>query len=326
MTIQPWAKCLSWDIGPDIGSLTLRAVPGLPVIWALGTVDGWTPQDPVFDLRLRDGSVRTFPLAESGGAWSASLTASDTEVLHHARHARLRDGERVIAAGPFAAHSGWAASSRPAPQPQPPGMHMDLGPDISSITLRVIPGMPVTWVFEPIDGYTPVAPVLQFRLPSGPVTHPIVDGALTLDAGQTADIAAASAVRLADSGQVIAAGHLRALSGWDADCTGGSVPVRIVAGAPGRGIVSISAPDEVGVATVTYTDGTVEQLAFPSASGGVSMAQVAAAIAEALGGLSSGGAVHLGEGPPPDLIVGAVVGDVYIDTETGTIYALQTGA
>lgn len=216
VTIQP---CPSWDIGPDIGSLTLRAVPGLPVTWALGTVDGWTPQDPVFDLRFRDGSVRTFPLTESGGAWTASLTASDTEVLQHARHARLRDGERVIAAG-----------------------------------------------------------------------------------------------------------RLRALSGWDADCTGGTVPVRIVAGAPGRGIVSISAPDEAGVATVTYTDGTIEQLAFPTASGGVSMSQVAAAIAEALSGLSSGGAVHLGEGPPPDLIVGAVVGDVYIDTVTGTIYALQTGA
>lgn len=42
--------------------------------------------------------------------------------------------------------------------------------------------------------------------------------------------------------------------------------------------------------------------------------------------LSSGGSVHNGEGPPPDLIVGAKVGDIYIDTTTGFMYELEPGA
>ena len=38
--------------------------------------------------------------------------------------------------------------------------------------------------------------------------------------------------------------------------------------------------------------------------------------------LSSGGSIHVGDGPPPDFIYGARIGDVYIDTETGDLYKL----
>lgn len=59
------------------------------------------------------------------------------------------------------------------------------------------------------------------------------------------------------------------------------------------------------------------------AAGAVDPAIVQAAVDAALDGrLSSGGSVHLGEGPPPELIVGARVGDIYIDTIDGTIYQL----
>lgn len=58
-------------------------------------------------------------------------------------------------------------------------------------------------------------------------------------------------------------------------------------------------------------------------AGTVDPAAVAAAVDEALDGrLSSGGSTHLGQGAPPDLIVGARVGDIYIDTVSGTIYRL----
>lgn len=38
--------------------------------------------------------------------------------------------------------------------------------------------------------------------------------------------------------------------------------------------------------------------------------------------LSSGGSIHVGDGPPPYFIHGARIGDVYIDTETGDLYRL----
>lgn len=38
--------------------------------------------------------------------------------------------------------------------------------------------------------------------------------------------------------------------------------------------------------------------------------------------LSSGGSIHVGDGPPPDFIYGARISDVYIDTETGDLYRL----
>ena len=39
-------------------------------------------------------------------------------------------------------------------------------------------------------------------------------------------------------------------------------------------------------------------------------------------GLSSGGSVHLGEGPPPTVIPGARLKDIYIDTLTNNLYEL----
>ena len=41
--------------------------------------------------------------------------------------------------------------------------------------------------------------------------------------------------------------------------------------------------------------------------------------------LSSGGAVHLGDGPPPLFIPGAQVKDIYSDQLTGNIYLLEEG-
>lgn len=51
------------------------------------------------------------------------------------------------------------------------------------------------------------------------------------------------------------------------------------------------------------------------------------ALVEQLSGVtvSSGGSIHLGDGPPPDLIPGAQVKDVYLDNLTGHIYILQEG-
>lgn len=50
-------------------------------------------------------------------------------------------------------------------------------------------------------------------------------------------------------------------------------------------------------------------------------------IVDSLSGLvlSSGGAIHYGEGPPPALIVGAQPKDAYLDTLTGNIYFLEEG-
>lgn len=50
-------------------------------------------------------------------------------------------------------------------------------------------------------------------------------------------------------------------------------------------------------------------------------------VAEAVAGaMSSGGSVHLGDGPPPDFIAGSKVGDVYIDQTNLTIYQMEAGA
>lgn len=46
------------------------------------------------------------------------------------------------------------------------------------------------------------------------------------------------------------------------------------------------------------------------------------AVAQAM---SSGGSIHLGEGPPPDFIPGSKVGDVYIDQTNLNIYQMETG-
>lgn len=50
-------------------------------------------------------------------------------------------------------------------------------------------------------------------------------------------------------------------------------------------------------------------------------------VADAVAGaLSSGGSVHLGDGPPPEFIAGSKVGDVYIDQTNLTIYQMEAGA
>lgn len=62
-----------------------------------------------------------------------------------------------------------------------------------------------------------------------------------------------------------------------------------------------------------------------STGGGVSRIELDTAISDALATLSAGGSIFLGEGPPPDLIPGVKVGDVYVNTATGDLYRLETG-
>ena len=110
---MPSGSCLGWDIGPTVGALTLRAIPGFPVTWALGPVEGYVPADPVFEVRLSDWTVLSFPAP--GGA--VALTADQTAPLRHASSARLIDSGQVIAAGPFRVMKSWSADCAPVTAP-----------------------------------------------------------------------------------------------------------------------------------------------------------------------------------------------------------------
>lgn len=250
------ADCFGWNLGPSVGYLTVRAIPGLPATWVLDPVDGYTPVVPVIEVQLADGSVLTFPLV------NGQVTVVDTTPLRNARRARLVDQGVVVAAGRFRAISGWDADySDPTPARRD-GPGWDIGPSVGSLTVRAIPGLPVTWVLDPIDGYTPVAPVIEVQLDDRSVlAFPLVGGQVTV--ADTTPLQTARRARLVDQGSVVAAGRFRAISGWDADCTGGSVPVRFVAGASGVGIASVTDLDGDGVALVTFTDGTTSGLPLP---------------------------------------------------------------
>lgn len=250
------ADCLSWDIGPSVGSLTVRAIPGLPVTWVLDPVDGYTPASPVIEVQLSDRSVLSFPLVDG------RVTVADTTPLQDARRARLVDQGVVVAAGRFWVISGWDADYTDPTPVHRGGPGWDIGPSVGSLTARAIPGLPVTWVLDPVDGYTPVAPVIEVQLADRSVlSFPLVNGQVTV--AETTPLQNARRARLVDQGVVVAAGRFRAISGWDADCTGGSVPVRFVAGAPGVGIASVTDLDGDGVALVTFTDGTTSGLPLP---------------------------------------------------------------
>lgn len=123
----------------------------------------------------------------------------------------------------------------------------DIGPDIAKLTLRAVPGLPVTWPLTPIpDDWTPVQPVFEVRMGDGTVTsYPLTRTAMegepesvwltVLTAEQTSALDGRGRARLIDSGQVIAAGPFRRLSGWSANVTPVSMPARILAGPPGTG-------------------------------------------------------------------------------------------
>lgn len=96
---------------------------------------------------------------------------------------------------------------------------------------------------------------------------------------------------------------------------------------PGVTVQQVTLPVGGPGVLVKDTSGVIGWEDVAAATGGVSLTQVRSEIDTRLAAvLSSGGSVHLGTGPPPDLIVGAKVGDVYIDTATGDLYELQAGA
>lgn len=122
-----------WDIGPDIAKLTLRAVPGLPVTWPLTPIpDDWSPIAPVFEVRMEDGTVTSYPLTETvldgepEPVWLTVLTAEQTSALDGRGRARLIDSGSLIAAGRFRRLSAWSANVTPVSMPArvlagPPG-------------------------------------------------------------------------------------------------------------------------------------------------------------------------------------------------------------
>lgn len=79
--------------------------------------------------------------------------------------------------------------------------------------------------------------------------------------------------------------------------------------------------------TVSARMASLEQTMETIQAGAVDPAVIEAAVESQLAGvLSAGGSIFLGEAAPPDLVVGAMVGDVYVNTTTGDLYQLQTGA
>lgn len=140
----------------------------------------------------------------------------------------------------------------------------DIGPDIAPLTLRAVPGFPVTWPLDPIPpGWTPVAPVFEVRLHDGTeLTYPLAvtpfgatsEWAVTLTGAETSALATGRHARLTDSGTAIAAGPFRAMSGWSANVTPVSMPARILAGPPGSGGTGGLSVIDNGDGTLTLTD------------------------------------------------------------------------
>lgn len=98
-----------WVVGPSIGRVTLRAVPGLAVVWPVPQIEAHAPAAPVWEVKLRGGETRAFPVV---GA-AAALTAEDTADLVRGIAARLLDAGAVVLAGEYVAMSGWAAEGLP---------------------------------------------------------------------------------------------------------------------------------------------------------------------------------------------------------------------
>ena len=120
-----------------------------------------------------------------------------------------------------------------------------IGPDIASLELRVVPGLPVTWPLTPLpDNWVPNEPVINILLPDNVIiSFPLVYGSLggeevwytTLTGEQTLNIESGEYVNLSDTNADIAAGRLTKLSRWRSNVTPVSMPARILAGPPGTG-------------------------------------------------------------------------------------------
>lgn len=111
-----------WSIGPDVASLEVKAVAGLPVSWILTPLpDNWTPITPVFNVSLPNDVIKSFPLTygplDGEDVWYVILTGEQTEELKHAAYVQLVDSGYPIAAGRYLNLTGWSPNVTPVSMP-----------------------------------------------------------------------------------------------------------------------------------------------------------------------------------------------------------------
>lgn len=159
------------------------------------------------------------------------------------------------------------------------------------LSVRLMHGEPAAVVI-PVEGVLS-APVLEWATRGGVlvVSRPLeasgTDGdgralwsvtlaAAEVDAMQKAAVVAVRAVETAPNRRVLLAGPVHWLYGWSGACETVTAPLRVV-GLPGRGVQAIDDVDGDGVATITYSDGTTQDLPLPAGGpgGGVTATWVA---------------------------------------------------